>query len=62
MEEGGKRTGRNHIEMILSIERTVRQDNVGVYSSLGNLRLVLTLIKITTIVITISEVKIKSGL
>lgn len=36
--------------------------NVGVYSVLENLRLILTLIKITKIVITIPEEKIKSGL
>lgn len=61
-EEGGKRARRNHIEMILSIEGIVRLYNVGVYSSLANLRLILTLIKITVIVITVSEEKIKSGL
>lgn len=36
--------------------------NVGVYSVLENLRLILTLIKITMIVITIPKEKIKSGL
>lgn len=57
-----ERGGSNHIKLISSIGSTVRVYNVWVYSSLGNLRLILTLIKITMIVITIPEEKIKSGL
>lgn len=54
--------GGKHVKMISSIGKTVRPYNIRVYSSLENLRVILTLIKITTLVITVSEEKIKSGL